>query len=99
MKSSENNYVFKCNLINQGGLVFAFVSLFFGLLVCQQDFTKTTEWISTKLRCRMSLSPERTPLTFILDTDNVQIQDLFSKIFFDIFTHFAGNNDVTSIYK
>ena len=29
-------------------------------LVCQQDCTKTTEWISTKCGCRVGLSPEET---------------------------------------
>ena len=31
---------------------------FVGQLVCQQDWTKTTEQISTELGCRMCLSPE-----------------------------------------
>lgn len=37
------------------------------LLVCDQDNTKTSEWISTILEWRMGLGPEWTLLTF--DTD------------------------------
>ena len=33
-------------------------------VVCQQDFTKTTERISKKLGWRMGLGPEQAPLTF-----------------------------------
>ena len=34
-----------------------------GVLVCQQDYTDTTEQISSKLGWRMDLGPEQTSLT------------------------------------
>ena len=39
-----------------------FRGLFVGSLVCQQDNTKTTEWISKKLRWWMHHCPESTKL-------------------------------------
>ena len=39
------------------------------VLACRQDFTKTTEQISTKLGWRMSLSTEQTSVTFGMDPD------------------------------
>ena len=37
------------------------------LLDCQQDYTKTTEWISMKLGWKMGRGPEQTLLTFGVD--------------------------------
>lgn len=39
------------------------------VLVCPQDYTKTTLQISMKLAWRMSRSPEKNPLTFGVDPD------------------------------
>ena len=39
------------------------------LLVCEQDYTKTTEWISTKRGWKMGLGPEQTPLHFGVHLD------------------------------
>ena len=52
-----------------GRHVFSRVCQSIGLLVCQQDYTKTTEWISTKLGWRMGLGPEQTLLTYVADPD------------------------------
>ena len=38
-------------------------------LVCDHDYTKTTEWIFMKLGRTMGLGPEKTPLTFGVDSD------------------------------
>ena len=51
-----------------------FLSVFIWL-VCQQDNTETTEWISTKLGWRMVLSPEKTPINLA----RIQIKELFQK--------------------
>lgn len=42
----------------------AFVCWLVDPLVCQQDYTKMTEQISTELGWKMALGPEQTPLTF-----------------------------------
>ena len=39
-------------------------SFLVGWLVCQQDYTKTTEWISTKIWMEDVSQPEIDPLTF-----------------------------------
>ena len=51
----------------------------FCLLVCDQDYTKTTEQISANLGCRMGLSPEQSPLTFGADQEE---QYVFPHILF-----------------
>ena len=53
-----------------------------GLLVCQQDYTKTAEWISMKLGWRLGLDPEQSPLTFVVDL----------KFFFHDWINFFRNN-------
>ena len=58
-------------------------------MVCQQDYTKTTERISTKLGWKMGFRPEKTPLPL------VWIQVCFShagKGFFNILVNFSHNN-------
>lgn len=47
--------------------MFSLLSVF--RLVCDQDYTKTTEQISVKLEWRVGLAPEWTPLTFFADPD------------------------------
>ena len=42
---------------------------FVGQSVCQQDYTKITEWIFYKNWMEDSLDPEQTPLTFAVDSD------------------------------
>lgn len=47
--------------------MFSLLSVF--RLVCDQDYTKTTEQISVKLEWRVGLGPEWTPLMFFADPD------------------------------
>ena len=64
----------------------------FGWLVCQQNYTKTTERIYTKLRWRMSLVWEYMWLIFGADTDKGKSQDNFSLFWdLDIFVNFWGS--------
>ena len=56
------------NYLHQGGLWFH-LCLFYVWLVCEWDYAKTTEQISTELQWRMGLGPEWTPLTFGVDMD------------------------------
>lgn len=46
-----------------------FQPVFVCWLVCQEDYTKTTEGISTKLGWKMGVSQEQTPLTSGADPD------------------------------
>ena len=51
-------------------LGFPHIHLFADCVVCRQDYTKTTEQISTKRRWRMGIGSEQTPLPFGFDPDN-----------------------------
>ena len=65
--SSDQNFYPKttqCTFNFSQGYVFTCVRLLACMFVCQQDYTKTTEQISTKLGWKMVLGPEQTPLTF-----------------------------------
>lgn len=46
-------------------------------LICQQDCTKCTEWISTKLGPRMGLVPDQTPVSFGVHRDKGTDSGLF----------------------
>lgn len=61
------------SLANELQVVFS-PCLFLGLLVCDQDYSKSTAWISIKLGWRISLSPQWTPLTFYADPEKVKIE-------------------------
>ena len=63
--------------LHQGCYVFACVGLFVSCLFCEQNYTKTTGWISTKLGWMMGLGPEQTPSTFGLNLDKEMDQGLF----------------------
>ena len=45
------------------------ICFFIDWLVCQWDYTKSSEQIPTKLGWRIGLSPEVTPITFGADLD------------------------------
>lgn len=78
-----------------------FQPLFVGRLALQQDYTKTTEWISTTLGWRMGLGLEWTPLTLRVDQDQGDKSNHFYSLpftlrdlmpFSDIFITFSVNN-------
>ena len=54
------------------------------LLVCDQDYTKTTEQISTKLGRRTGLGSEQSPLSFALDLNKETEPIHFVLSFFNI---------------
>ena len=56
-------------ILCQGGYVFAHVNLLVGWFICQQDCTRNTQWISTKLGWVMDLGPKHDPFTFGVDPD------------------------------
>lgn len=64
-----------CNIIqtyshstsNPGNGLFELLCIFW--LVCKQEYTKTTKWISMKLGCRIGLCREKTPFTFSVVLD------------------------------
>lgn len=63
-------HIFKSNIAiitSARVILFSLLSVF--RLVCDQDYTKTTEQISVKLEWRVGLGPEWTPLTFFADPD------------------------------
>ena len=66
----------------------------FVCLVCQNDYTKTTQRISTKLGWRMGLGPEQTPVAVGTDPGNVFVTvfNIVIKVIFDILVNFSGNN-------
>ena len=49
-------------------------------LVCQQDYTKTTENISRKLGWRTGLDPELPPMPFVADLDEVMHPGYYSHL-------------------
>ena len=54
------------------------------LLVCDQDYRKTTEQISTKPGCRMGLGLEKTPLSFCAYPDKETDPGISSSVPFNV---------------
>ena len=64
------------------------------LLVCQQDYTKTTEQISMNLGLSMCLGPEIEPINFLVKEGSRNFSLAFfniARFFFDIFINFWEN--------
>ena len=76
-----------------------FSTVFICLLVCQQAYTKTADYISMKLGWRTSLSPDSTVLTSCVDPDKRDGSKNFSlvlpdRLFCDMFLNFSRNDDL-----
>lgn len=78
------------------------MEMFVDCVVCPQDYTKTTKQISMKLRWRMGIGSEQTPLPFGLDPDKGTEPGISLTLcdwtFFYLSLNFSGENAWKRVY-